>query len=132
MWRGVFVVRGFTNWKKAIEKFDAHAKSNSHRLSLENINFHKTQQSVSAQISSGVLADQGQARVALVKLISTLMFVAEQGLPLRGKESSEGNYKKLLELRAEDVATLKSWLARKQNFTSGEIQNELLQIMSHT
>ncbi|XP_041362927.1 zinc finger MYM-type protein 1-like [Gigantopelta aegis] len=50
-----FVARGFMNWKKAIEKFDAHEKSNSHRLSLENIKFHKTQQSVSAQISSGVL-----------------------------------------------------------------------------
>ena len=92
-----FVVRGFTNWKKSIEKFDAHEKSKSHRSSLENMKFHKTQQSVSAQISSGVLADHGQVRVALVKLISTLVFVAEQGLSLCGKKSSEGNYKKLLE-----------------------------------
>ena len=41
-------------------------------------------------------------------------------------------YKKIPELRVEDVTTVTRWLAREQNITSGEIQNELLLILSHT
>ena len=37
----------------------------------------------------------------------------------------------LLQLRAEDDVNLKTWLSRKTTFTSGEIQNEILQLMSH-
>lgn len=99
---------------------------------MDNTSFHKKQQPVNAQINTGLLKDQLHAREALLKIVSSLKFLSEQGLSLRGKESSGENFRKLLELRAEDVAILKSWLGRKQNFTSGEIQTELLQIMSHT
>ena len=31
-----FLSKGFKNWKKGIEKFDAHERSNTHKLALSN------------------------------------------------------------------------------------------------
>lgn len=71
-------------------------------------------------------------------IISTICFLARQGLPLRGSYvSSDGcetnsNFLQLLHLRKEDIPVLVTWLQRSQDrFTSPSIQNELLEIMAN-
>lgn len=71
-------------------------------------------------------------------IISTICFLARQGLPLRGSYVSSdgcetnGNFLQLLHLRKEDIPVLDTWLQRSQDrFTSPSIQNELLEIMAN-
>jgi len=126
-----FVSKGFRNWKKATEKFRQHERSNTHRLASENLKCRRSQPGVHVQLSSKLLEEQRSARSALLKIITSLQYLARQGFAIRGKDASEGNFKMLLQLRAEDDVNLKTWLSRKTTFTSGEIQNEILQLMSH-
>lgn len=127
-----FISEGFTNWKKALERFDRHEKSTAHKLAVENIKFRRKSDSVDVQIKTGLREDQIKARHALLKIISSLKFLAEQGLAVRGHDTASGNFRKLLELRSEDIPDLDTWLKRKQHFCSWEIQNEMLKLMSHT
>ena len=60
--------------------------------------------------------------------ISTLRYLARQGLATRGHIESEGNFLQLLQLRSEDSPELSSWLERRENWLSHDIQNEM---MSH-
>ena len=63
----------------------------------------------------------------LTKLLSSIRFLARQGLPLRGHHedvnSLDGNLYKLLLLRAEDCPQLQAWVHRKE-YTSADIINE--------
>lgn len=126
-----FLRSGFVNWKKGTEKFRNHEKSMAHKISFENLKLHKHQEGINAQLSTQLLHDQRQSRAALLKLITTLKYLAEQGLAIRGHEASEGNFARLLQLRAEDDQNLKAWLSRKVSFTSGKVQNEILKIMGN-
>ena len=90
-------------------------------------------QSVAAQLVKEVQDDQAIARSCLLKMISTLQFLACQGLAARGHLESEGNFIQLLRLRSEeDCSDLVRWLKRRGNWTSHEIQNELFEIMAHS
>uniref|UniRef100_A0A8C4Q8R0 DUF4371 domain-containing protein n=1 Tax=Eptatretus burgeri TaxID=7764 RepID=A0A8C4Q8R0_EPTBU len=123
-----FIRSGFCNWKKALEKFHAHQKSKRHAITVEKINALK-QTDVHAQIETQIKDNQILAQKALVKIITSLRYLAEEGCAIRGKDASEGNFKKLLSLRSEDDANLANWLKRTTNYTSVEIQNEILLIM---
>ena len=50
---------------------------------------------------------------------------------MRGKEASDGNFAKLLELRSGDDDVLKRWLTRTASYTSVTTQNDLLKVMAH-
>ena len=126
----IFFSKGIKNWKKGIEKFDAQEKSNTHRLALSN-NLQKKEDSVLVQINSSFLLEQKQARTALIKIISSLKYLAGQGLAIQGRKSDDGNFNEVLNLRAEDIADLHSWLARKHSYTFHPIQNDILCIMCH-
>lgn len=126
-----FILRGFKNWKKANEKFVSHEKSNTHKLAASNIIFKKKQESIQSNLNQAHWDNQNKARHALLKIISSLKYLAEQGLAIQGKRSDEGNFMELLNLRCEDVHELRVWLNRKHSYTSAEIQNDLLKIMSH-
>jgi hypothetical protein len=67
----------------------------------------------------------------LIKILSTVQYLSRQGLALRGHKSDDGNFLKLLQLRCEDDDDLKKWTEQKKSFTSPEIQNEYLELMSH-
>ena len=71
----------------------------------------------------------------LYKLLSSIRFLARQGLSLRGHHEDvrtlDGNLYKLLLLRAEDCPELKSWMYRKE-YTSPEILNEIIGLMGNT
>ena len=66
-------------------------------------------------------------------IISSIRFLARQGLALRGDGSdSSANLVQLLRLRAEDTPQILEWLDRSaRKHTSHENQNEILDIMTH-
>ena len=84
-----------------------------------------------AKLDTAARNEQLKARNALVKIISSLKYLAEQGSAIRGKESSGGNFQKLLELRMQDVNDLQVWLSKTTSYTSVMIQNEMLEIVRY-
>lgn len=64
-----------------------------------------------------------------------VIFVLYQGQAIRGSDRKEtsnpGNYKALLALRSDDISYLTDWMKRRNNWMSHDIQNEMLEIMSH-
>ena len=125
-----FLVKGFINWKDATRVLSRH----------ESCDFHKT--AASALSSKSNIADMLSSQVAsekkanhdyMLKVISSVRFLARQGLPLRGDGPLEqdSNFYQILKLRGEDCPLIKTFLEKKQlKYTSHEVQNELLAIMS--
>ena len=65
----------------------------------------------------------------LTKVLSSIKYLARQGLPLRGHNSDvSGNLHQLLLLRTEDDARLGEWLANNE-YTSPVIVNEIIALM---
>ena len=101
---------GFRNWKDAVRCFRKHETSRSHKdASLQWLHYTKSQ-SVVSQLSSQVSSDQAIAKDCLLKIITTLLFLAHQGLAIRGHDESQGNLIQLLQLRNADFPDLSRWL----------------------
>ena len=100
-----FVEDGFSNWKKILEKFQAHEKSDFHRAAV-SLTSWKEKQSVSQLISSGYVKQMEENRIALLKIFTTLRYLGRQGLPVREKVEEELNLIVLLKEWADDVAEL--------------------------
>lgn len=126
-----FVSAGFRNWKKAVEKFTDHTKSRSHKLAVTT--HCQKENPIDSQLSSALAASQQKARACLMKIMSCVQFLGRQGLALRGNESEEGNLAQLLRLRSDDDSMLFEWLnSRSHDYTSPQIQNEMLSIMANS
>ena len=71
-------------------------------------------------------------RIMLMKIISSVIWLARQRLPLRGDGYEEdGNFLQLLRLQGTDDDKLFQWLKRKANkYTSHVIQKDILKVMS--
>ena len=69
----------------------------------------------------------------LLKILQTLQFLSRQGLALRGDEDEkDSNFIQALLLLGKEDPSILEWLTKKQlKYTSHEIQNEFLRIMSH-
>ena len=81
---------GFCIWKKAIEKFNDHKNSRQHKLALEVQLFSKGQDSISTQLDASIMDSQQQLRSFLVKVITSLKFLGECALPIRGHVTDSG------------------------------------------
>ena len=92
-----------------------------------------TTQDIGEQLSRVHRAEKEQARDILLIIISSIRFLARQGLALRGDHSDKSaNLMQLLHLRAEDKPQLLKWLEKNaQKHTAPENQNELLKLMAH-
>lgn len=72
-----------------------------------------------------------RARDMLRIILSSVRFLARQGLAFRKVNYSDSNLIRLLELRAEDVFQITDWLAKsRRKYVSPENQNEMLNIMA--
>lgn len=124
-----FLVEGYSNWKKALEKFKKHQSSDLHRMCALKL-LDSRQESVLNHLNKHVSQEQFNARVALLKIITSLRYLATEGSALRGKQHDGGKFMNLLHLRSEDSDKLHRFLQRKTTYTSHDIQNELLELMS--
>ncbi len=82
--------------------------------------------SINAQLSSVLATAQEEARSNLQKILSSVKYLAQQGLALRGHGNEEGNFHYLLLLKAEDDPALGHWLKWNHSYTSPVVQNEML------
>ena len=64
-------------------------------------------------------------------MLSSLKYLARQGLAIRGQETDTGNYYQLVKLRSNDVPELQAWLQKTTNFMSSDIQNEMLTLLAN-
>ena len=103
-----FISKGFTNWRKGAERFNVHANSSTHKIATSNLQNHITNNKIDIRIDNQLKTEQEQARHVLLKLISSLRFLVERRLALRGHKADEGNYSSLLKLRAEDDDLIKT------------------------
>lgn len=123
-----FVSSGFRNWKKAIEKFKSHEMCQAHKVAITTHTYQA--KSVDTQLSSAKALQQQQARSHLQKIVGSLQYLARQGSAIRSHDNTEGNFRQLLRLRSEDVEGLETWIEKRSNYLSPQIQNEILKILS--
>ena len=70
-------------------------------------------------------------KIGLMKILSSVRFLARQGLAFRGHNDINSNFIQLLNVRAEDDIEFKKRLCKKnEKFTSPGIQNEILKDMA--
>ena len=128
------VTRGFSDWKNATTSFKKHQQSKAHCEAVDAvITLPRTTKNIGELLSREHAAQKVQARDMLRLILSSIRFLARQGLALRGANSdASANLIQLLHLRAEDNPAVLQWLdktARKH--TAPENQNEMLEIMAH-
>ena len=124
-----FVVKGFTNWKDATRALIKHESSNFHKSAAAAL---ASRVDVSDMLSKQAAAEKQKNRQYLLKVLSSIRFLARQGLPLRGEgNDTDSNLHQLLVLRGEDHPSIHEFLGRQQlKYTSHDVQNELLSIMA--
>lgn len=127
-----FTGRGFKNWKKALDKFREHERSEAHSQAL--LSYSQLKNPIERQLSTFKMQQQRTACECLMIIIRTLRYLVRQGLAIRGHAEDDGNFMVLLKERSEDIPALKAWLKHEQGkpiFTHPDIQNEIIQILGN-
>ena len=123
------VTTGFCNWKDATVTFSNHLQSKSHIEAVEAIiTLPKQTKDVGVQLSSAHKTEKEKARDMLRMILSSVCFLARQGLALRGDGSDvSSNLTQLLNVRAEDNPQILQWISKKAcKHIHPENQNEML------
>ena len=126
-----FLSSGFINWKDACASFRKHEASKYHHDAVHAIT--KPQRNVGDMLSQAHSEQKKQNSQMLLTIMQNVQFLCRQGLALRGHNDDESNFMQLLKLRGNDQNDIFAWLSKKggDKYTSPEIQNELLILMSN-
>ena len=131
-YKAAFIENGFTNLKKARERFHDHESSNVHAEAIMKLGSTKSASSVDTLLSKQLENQQSNHRVMLINVLEAIKYLTRQGLSLRGhhedNESFEGNLYQLLQLQSENCPGMNSWL-RQREYISPDITNELIMMM---
>ena len=104
---------GYCNWKDATSAFKKHQESKTHCEAVEAmITLPNTTSDVGELLSKAHKEEKELARDMLRSILSSVRYLARQGLALRGDDDAESNLIQLLQLRAEDNPQLVLWLQR--------------------
>ena len=124
-----FVSKGFVNWKDACASFRKHELTGYHVDAVRVVT--KPQPDVGEMLSKQHSKEKKLNGRMLLVIIQTLQFIGRQGIACRGHQDEESNFIQILKLRGHDQPEVRKWLnKRNEKYTSPEIQNELLSLMS--
>ena len=76
----IFLETGFSNWKKAIEKFRAHESSATHKHASEVL---LKPTNIDELLSKNVASQKKENSRCLMKLLENIVFLGKQGMALR-------------------------------------------------
>ena len=94
-------------------------------------NHHLRGKDISTQLEKQVNVEQAKNKNCLKKIITSLQYLARQGLSFHGHIEENGKFYQLIKLCSDDCDDLRLCLQQKRAFMSNEVQNEILQIISH-
>ena len=92
------------------------------------------QGTISSQLDAAMLNSQEQWRSFLVQVITSLKFLGECALPVRGHVTDSGLLFKLMKLRSADTSSTsfsKCVSSNRLEYMSPDIQNEIIQLLAH-
>ena len=91
-----------------------------------------TTKDIGEQLSQQHAKEKESNRKMLLKILSSIKYLARQGLALRGDgDEADSNFLQFLQLKAEEDPAVIEWLKRKTGkYTSPEVQNDLLKVMA--
>ncbi|XP_023556865.1 zinc finger MYM-type protein 1 isoform X2 [Octodon degus] len=131
-----FPTQGTSNWKKMLEKFRKHEKSEMH---LKSLQFWKKYQFCTEAVSDNLSNHPKQIeeqKQYLKLIVENILFLGKQCLPLRGNDHSvssvnKGNFLELLEMRAKDKGEEIYQLTNSQVdfYNSTQIQADIFQVI---
>ncbi|KAM4808798.1 zinc finger MYM-type protein 1-like [Rhinophrynus dorsalis] len=127
----VFTAVGFSNWKKAREKFGSHQKSKSHEFATWKLMHALQNQKREAALEQQRKVRQAIPSACLNKLIYAVRFLIHRGHTFQRHEPIEESLLELLKFIGQDSEMFRYWLMTNQNFTSPEMQYEIISLMSH-
>ena len=106
-----FISEGFSNWKKAIEKFGKHQSTDCHKEAiLKLVTLPKQSKDVGELLSAQHALEKEENQKYLKKIVSNLRFLARQNIGLtNGTDPSESNFIQLVKLREEDDTLKGVW-----------------------
>ena len=126
------IEKGYCNWKKAGGKcgiFQTHNDSKCHAFAVQALHHRQLSTPVSGLLSRQLFAEQVNAQKCLHVIFTSIVYLARQGLALRGHNEGEGNFSQLLKSRSHDVPEMAQWLnKRANNFTHHAVQDEILHL----
>ena len=125
-----FVYEGFSNWKKAVEKFSKHELSSLHYESTRGL-ASVAKNPITSMLSESAVQNQAIAKSVLGLFFRSIRYLGRQGLPLRGHRHHDGNLWQLMMERTESLPKAREWMLRRDNWMSDTIQNEILQMFGH-
>ena len=122
-----FSINGFNNWRKALQKFDTHQTSSSHREAI--LKWEAVQNApISVQLTSQLNKVLACRRHCLLKQLSALRYLLRQGLAVRGHTENNGNLYQLLMLWSNEDKEMKQWITDSK-YMSHEIITEQIVLM---
>ena len=128
-----FLKRGFSNWKKVLDKFKEHEAFQCHKTSVDyEVNIPKSCHNIYELASEQPKTKLKSNRRCLMKIIECLQYLCRQGQAIQGGTDDESNFVQLLKLRAKDDSAWLEWIQKTDDkYTSHDIQNEIITIMAH-
>lgn len=108
-----FLINGFSNWKKALEKFRDHQKSQCHKLAVQSVELPQQCGDIGERLDTALAAEKKWNRSILVKIVENLRLMGRQGLSLQGSTDEDSNFIQILKLRAIDDPSILKWLEKK-------------------
>uniref|UniRef100_A0A8C9PZW7 Zinc finger MYM-type containing 1 n=1 Tax=Spermophilus dauricus TaxID=99837 RepID=A0A8C9PZW7_SPEDA len=133
-----FVTQGTSNWKKTLEKFRKHEKSEMH---LNSLQFWRKYQFCDEAVSDNLSINSNQIegnKKYLKLIIENILFFGKQCLPLGANDQSissinKGNFLELLEIRAKDKGEEMFRLMSSQVdfYNSTQIQSDIIEIIKN-
>lgn len=133
-----YISTGFSYWNDGFRRLHSHERTNSHKDSITALENLEKSGMVDEMLDKTVKANKIDAHDMLAFVIEAIRYLSRQGLPMRGsydKDSPsftepDSNLWQVLQSYARISDRLQVLLQRTHTYTSPEVQNELLTIMS--
>ncbi|KAF0713891.1 zinc finger MYM-type protein 1-like, partial [Aphis craccivora] len=145
---GQLVFEKFSNWHCAVEKFNAHQKTNYHITATLKAHeflsvFENKQESIAVKLDSKLKLEIEKNRKMMRPIIETILLCGRQGIALRGHTDSapidlsslflsnnEGNFRVILKYvlmnSKDELKNCFENLPKNSTYISPDIQNEII------
>ena len=77
-----FIQTGYADWKHAMSKFRKHEKSASHKFACSQLAQNRLGAQISVKLNDQLVNEQTSAKNVSVVLISSVIYLARQAIPL--------------------------------------------------